>query len=70
MTVTYLKKAAKTPATGTEETRKIVSDMLDAIEKGARPKPCAMAKSWMDMKARRLSVPTKLPVPVKWSLKR
>jgi len=34
MTVTYLKKAAKTPATGTEETRKIVSDMLDAIEKG------------------------------------
>ena len=34
MTVTYLKKAAKTPATGTEETRKIVSDMLEAIEKG------------------------------------
>ena len=34
MTVTYLKKAAKTPATGTEETRKIVSDMLDVIEKG------------------------------------
>jgi len=34
MTVTYLKKAAKTPATGTEKTRKIVSDMLDAIEKG------------------------------------
>ena len=34
MTVTYLKKASKTPATGTEETRKIVSDMLDAIEKG------------------------------------
>ena len=34
MTVTYLKKASKTPATGTQETRKIVSDMLDAIEKG------------------------------------
>ncbi len=34
MSVTYLKKATKTPATGTEETRKIVSDMLAAIEKG------------------------------------
>ncbi len=34
MSVTYMKKATKTPATGTEETRKIVSDMLAAIEKG------------------------------------
>ena len=34
MTVTYLKKAQKTPLTGTEETRQIVSDMLAKIEAG------------------------------------
>ncbi len=34
MTVTYLKKAEKTPQTGTDETRKIVSDMLAKIEAG------------------------------------
>ena len=34
MTVTYLKKADKTPQTGTDETRKIVSDMLAKIEAG------------------------------------
>ena len=34
MTVTYLKKAEKTPQTGTDETRKIVSDMLVKIEAG------------------------------------
>ena len=34
MTVTYLKKAEKTPATGTDETRKIVADMLASIEAG------------------------------------
>ncbi len=32
MAITYLKKADKTPQTGTEETRKIVSDMLAKIE--------------------------------------
>ena len=34
MAVTYLKKAAKTPQTGTDETRAIVSDMLAKIEAG------------------------------------
>ena len=34
MTITYLKKAAKTPQTGTGETRQIVSDMLAKIEMG------------------------------------
>ena len=34
MTVTYLKKAEKTPQTGTDETRKIVADMLAKIEVG------------------------------------
>ena len=34
MTVTYLKKAEKTPQTGTDETRKIVADMLAKIEAG------------------------------------
>jgi len=34
MTVVYLKKASKTPATGTDETRKIVTEMLSNIEQG------------------------------------
>ena len=34
MPINYLKKATKTPSTGTEETRKIVSNMLTNIEKG------------------------------------
>ncbi|MEM9279028.1 MAG: histidinol dehydrogenase [Pseudomonadota bacterium] len=34
MAITYLKKAEKTPATGEDETRKIVSDMLAEIEAG------------------------------------
>jgi len=34
MAITYLKKAIKTPQTGTDETRKIVSDMLVKIEAG------------------------------------
>ena len=32
MAITYLKKANKTPQTGTDETRKIVTDMLAKIE--------------------------------------
>ena len=32
MAITYLKKAIKTPQTGTDETRKIVTDMLAKIE--------------------------------------
>ena len=34
MSITYLKKAEKTPATGEDETRKIVASMLEEIEKG------------------------------------
>ena len=34
MTVEYLKRASKTPATGTDETRKIVNKMLANIEQG------------------------------------
>jgi len=34
MAITYLKKANKTPQTGTDETRKIVTDMLAKIEAG------------------------------------
>ena len=34
MTVVYLKKASKTPATGTDETRRIVTEMLANIEQG------------------------------------
>ena len=34
MAITYLKKANKTPQTGTDETRKIVSNMLAKIETG------------------------------------
>ena len=34
MAITYLKKAAKTPQTGTDETRAIVADMLAKIEAG------------------------------------
>ena len=34
MPITYLKKATKTAATGEDETRKIVADMLAEIEEG------------------------------------
>ena len=34
MTVVYLKKASKTPATGTDETRRTVTEMLSNIEQG------------------------------------
>ncbi|MBO6815629.1 MAG: histidinol dehydrogenase [Rhizobiaceae bacterium] len=34
MAISYLKKATKTPATGEDETRKIVSEMLSEIENG------------------------------------
>ena len=34
MTITYLKKAEKTPQTGSDETRNIVADMLAKIEIG------------------------------------
>ena len=34
MAITYLKEASKTPQTGTDETRKIVAEMLERIESG------------------------------------
>ena len=54
MAITYLKKADKTPQTGTEETRKIVSDMLAKIEAAAKRQLLVMARSSMDFTARRL----------------
>ena len=36
MTITYLKKAEKTPQTGSDETRNIVSDTQLQIEKALR----------------------------------
>ncbi len=38
MTIEYLKKAAKTPATGEDETREIVAGMLSEIEAGGEDK--------------------------------
>ena len=38
MTIEYLKKAEKTAASGEDDTRKIVSDMLSAIEAGGEAK--------------------------------
>ena len=38
MTIEYLKKAEKTAATGEDDTRKIVADMLSAIEAGGEEK--------------------------------
>ena len=38
MTIEYLKKAEKTAATGEDDTRKIVTDMLAAIEAGGEEK--------------------------------
>ena len=38
MTIEYLKKAEKTAATGEDDTRKIVADMLGAIEAGGEEK--------------------------------
>ena len=34
MAIIYVKKAKKTPQTGTDETRKTVAEMLSAIEAG------------------------------------
>jgi len=38
MSIEYIKKATKTPETGEEDTRQIVTDMLDAIEIGGEDK--------------------------------
>ena len=44
MTITYLKKAEKTPATGEEDTRKIVNNMLAEIEAGGEARALQYAK--------------------------
>ena len=44
MAITYLKKAVKTPQTGTDKTRKIVTDMLAKIEAGGET--AALAYGW------------------------
>ena len=50
MAVTYLKKAEKTPQTGTDETRRIVETMLAKIESEGNPLPLPMAGNWMAMR--------------------
>jgi sulfopropanediol 3-dehydrogenase len=41
MAVTYLKKAQMTPQTGTDETRRIVAEMMAKIEAGGEAaRPC------------------------------
>ena len=47
MTVTYLKKADKTPQTGTNETQAIVSEMLSRIEDEVKMQSALMLKSWI-----------------------
>ena len=44
MTIEYLKKAEKTAATGEDDTRKIVADMLGAIEAGGEDRARAYAR--------------------------
>jgi len=44
MTIEYLKKADKTAATGEDDTRKIVADMLGAIEQSGEAKARAYAE--------------------------
>ena len=44
MTIDYLKKASKTPQTGTDQTREIVGDMLGHIEQEGEPAALAYAK--------------------------
>ena len=44
MTIEYLKKAGKTAATGEDDTRKIVADMLGAIEAGGETRASEYAE--------------------------
>jgi hypothetical protein len=57
VTITYLKKAIKTPQTGTDETRKIVTDMLAKLSVKAKPQRSLMGEIWMVMRGRLLSPP-------------
>lgn len=45
MAVTYIKQAFKTPATGEEETRNIVSEMMDEIQRGGEERAIAYGVS-------------------------
>ena len=49
MTVTYLKKASKTPETETATAQKVVTDMLAAIESGGEAAVRAYAKQLAHM---------------------
>ncbi|MDH3694347.1 MAG: histidinol dehydrogenase, partial [Gammaproteobacteria bacterium] len=44
MSVEFLKRAIKTPQTGEDDTRKIVTDMLDDIEQGGEDRVRHYAK--------------------------
>ena len=56
MTIAYLKKVSKTPATGTDETRRVVTEMLSNIEQGGEAEALRyVAGNWTGMKERQLS---------------
>ena len=59
MTVTYLKKAAKTPLTGTDETQKIVGEMLAKIEEGGEAAALDYGLKLDGYKGKRLSQKSK-----------
>ena len=59
MAITYLKKAEKTPLTGTDETQAIVRAMLERLEKEGEDAAMAYAKNLMGMKVMRLSLKNK-----------
>ena len=46
MAIEHLKKAAKPPASGEDETREIVADMLAAIELWARTRLANTGQNW------------------------
>ena len=56
MAITYLKKADKTPQTGTDETRAIVSEMLAKIEAGGEDTALIMVVNSMAIQGLQLSL--------------
>ena len=69
MTVVYLKKASKTPATGTDETRKIVTEMLSNIEQGGEAEALRYSRELDGYEGEAIIGGIKLPRLAKWYLK-
>ena len=70
MSVVYLKKASKTPATGTEETRKTVSEMLTNIEQGGEAEALRYGRELDGYAGEAIITKTQIEEAGKWSLKR